>query len=181
MDNEIKQVVQAIWIILPAYVANGAPVVAVKVMNMLGLKRHPIDRGMIFVDGRRIFGDSKTWEGFAIGVCSGILTSAIQMVLEHPGTLYITYIGRGIALSLGAMVGDLLGSFIKRRLGLKSGDPLPVLDQTSFLFVALAIALPLKLIDITLSQLVYLVVVTVILHVATNYLAYKLGLKNVPW
>ncbi|MEM0372176.1 MAG: CDP-2,3-bis-(O-geranylgeranyl)-sn-glycerol synthase [Ignisphaera sp.] len=179
MNNEIKQLIQALWIILPAYTANGAPIIAAKIMDTFGFKKHPIDGGKMFIDGRRIFGDNKTWEGFIAGIIVGVLTSIIQMFFEVSISLHSLYLIRGIALGFGAMMGDLIGAFIKRRLGLKPGAPLPLIDQLSFLLVAIAVSL--KFIDITFKQFVYIVITTVILHITTNYLAYKLGLKNVPW
>ncbi|MEM1541098.1 MAG: CDP-2,3-bis-(O-geranylgeranyl)-sn-glycerol synthase [Ignisphaera sp.] len=178
MNSEIKQLIQALWTILPAYTANGAPIIATKITEIFGFKKHPIDGGRMFIDGRRMFGDNKTWEGFIAGIIVGVLTSIIQTFFEASVSLY-SYSIRGIALGFGAMVGDLLGAFIKRRLGLKPGAPLPLIDQLSFLLVAIAISL--KFINITFKQFIYVAVTTIVLHITTNYLAYKLGLKNVPW
>jgi CDP-2,3-bis-(O-geranylgeranyl)-sn-glycerol synthase len=174
----LEKVLILIWLVLPAYVANGAPVVGVKILDKLGYRRHPIDRGKHLFDGKRIFGDNKTWEGFLIGIASGTLAGVVQQFL---GDFDYIYIARGVALSIGAMVGDLLGAFIKRRLGIKPGDPLPFIDQTSFLYVALLVALPLNLLNISFIDFLILTIVTVFLHVLTNFVAYKLKLKHVPW
>lgn len=172
-----KEIADLVWIILPAYVANGAPVVGVKVLDSIGYKRHPIDRGKNFVDGKRIFGDNKTWEGFFIGVATGILVGLTQSYLVND----FLYFLRGATLSVGAMLGDLMGAFVKRRLSINPGDPLPLVDQTLFLFVAVSIALVLNLIKLTPKELLILTIITVFLHYSTNFIAYKLRLKKVPW
>ncbi|MEM2200595.1 MAG: CDP-2,3-bis-(O-geranylgeranyl)-sn-glycerol synthase [Ignisphaera sp.] len=174
----LKDVLTLIWIILPAYVANGSPVIGAKILDRAGFKRCPIDKGRHFIDGRRIFGDNKTWEGLAIGIVSGVIVGFIQFYLCYYD---LEYIIRSTALSVGAMVGDLLGAFIKRRLGIRPGDPLPFLDQTLFLFVALAFAYSLSVISITVLQLSVLTIITIFLHVVTNLISYKLKLKDVPW
>lgn len=174
----LRRVPVLLWLILPAYVANGAPVVGVKILGILGLRRHPIDCGRNFVDGRRVFGDNKTWEGLAIGVITGALVGLIQTAIESS---WYTGVARGLALGIGAMLGDLLGAFIKRRLGLRPGEPLPVLDQVLFLLVALALAYSLNLVDITVGELLVLIVITIALHLLTNYAAYMMKLKDVPW
>lgn len=181
MINELYQLLQLIWIILPIYTSNGAPVIASKIMNKLNIKRHPIDRGKIFIDGRRIFGDNKTWEGLLVGIITGFMTGVIQMFFNSLESMQLLYITRGTVMGLSAMIGDLLGAFIKRRLGLKSGEPLPILDQTTFFVIAIIVSVSLKLISITFFQFLYLLALTIVLHILTNYIAYKLKLKDVPW
>jgi CDP-2,3-bis-(O-geranylgeranyl)-sn-glycerol synthase len=154
----------------PCYVANATPVVVAKVVK----RTHPIDGGSCFLDGRRILGDGKSIEGFVSGIMSG---TAIGFALKQGGLLSVQ---EAFVLSLGTMLGDTLGSFVKRRLGIERGDPAPLLDQLTFLLVALL-----------LYQLVYgwldaltvviLVIVTPPIHLVTNYLAYKIGLKSKPW
>ncbi len=155
---------------LPCYVANAAPVVVAKLMP----RRHPIDFGLKFLDGRRIFGDSKSIEGFAAGVAAG---SAASLPLHALGLLSV---GEGVALACGAMLGDLLGSFVKRRLGLGPGAPAPLLDQLLFLITALALYQALfGLLEVPTA--IVLCLITPPLHLATNFVAYRLGLKDRPW
>lgn len=79
----------------------------------------PVDLGRGWHDGRRLFGDHKTWRGIGIAVPAGILAGA---VLGMSGWV-------GLIAALLSMAGDLLSSFIKRRLGLPCGDVAPGLDQ----------------------------------------------------
>ena len=104
------QFLEILLFILPAYFANASPV-------LLG-GGVPIDLGKKFSDGRRIFGDGKTIRGFVGGVSAGIILSAIVSILfplEIFGGFKLQFFS-GCLLSLGTLVGDLIGSFIKRRL-----------------------------------------------------------------
>jgi hypothetical protein len=86
-------------------VANGAPVIS----NTLLGKRlaRPIDNGLVLNDGHRLFGNKKTWRGLLSAV---LLTTAVAILLElEPLT--------GLLFGILTMTGDLLASFIKRRLG----------------------------------------------------------------
>ena len=57
-------ILQALWIILPAYVANASAL-------LIG-GGTPIDFGKKWKDGRRIFGDGKTWRGLISGAFLGM-------------------------------------------------------------------------------------------------------------
>jgi len=169
----LKQILDAIWFILPAYVANGAPVIASHIVR----HRHPMDFGLKFIDGRRVFGDSKSWEGFLFGIALGTVVASLQYLFCGKPLLIL----RGFVLSVGALLGDCVGAFIKRRLGIPPGKPAPLLDQLSFLVVAIAFTSALNLCTLTAYQLLILILLTPILHVLANTIAYLLGLKNVPW
>lgn len=157
--------------VLPAYFSNGAPV-------LFGGGR-PIDGGRRFWDGKPIFGPRKTIRGFVSGVLVGLLTGfTIGIVVGehvHPKPDAVS----GFLMGLGAMTGDLVGSFIKRRLNKPPGSPTPGLDQLDFLIGAIAFssAYAPPPIDILACALV----LTPFIHVLTSYGAYKLGLKKEPW
>ncbi|MEM1946342.1 MAG: CDP-2,3-bis-(O-geranylgeranyl)-sn-glycerol synthase [Candidatus Caldarchaeum sp.] len=158
--------------IFPAYVSNATPVVVSKMLKRL----HPIDRGYVFVDGRRLFGDGKTFEGFVSGTVAGfaaglLLSRALPWLLSLP---------EAFLLAVGALVGDVAGAFVKRRLGLQTGRPAPLLDQLGFLAVAFALVhstlgLPAWLDPLTVLSLMAF---TVFMHVGTNAVAYILRLKD---
>lgn len=161
-----------IWV-LPAYVANAAPVVTARLCRRRG-ELHPLDRGLTLRDGRRLFGENKTLEGFMGGLLGGAATS---LVMEHLGLHRLL---EGLTLSLGALLGDLLGAFLKRRLGLAPGAPAPLLDQLDFVFGAVLLR-SLLFGPVNLSTLTVLILVTPVIHFATNAVAYLLGLKRHPW
>ncbi len=178
MVFSIDTALMAVLFILPAYFANATPV-------LLG-GGTPVDLRRNFFDGKRLFGDGKTLRGFAAGIAAGALIAALEAYFL-PGTQFAflpspqLILLSGWALSLGTMLGDLAGSFIKRRLGMDRGNPSLVLDQLFFLFVALAFAYPFAAGLITIESFVFLVALTYVLHVGTNFAANKLGLKSVPW
>jgi len=62
-------IIEALWFIFPAYLANSAPV---DVSQIKALKKYgtPIDGGKTF-RGKRVLGDSKTWRGLYAGVIAG--------------------------------------------------------------------------------------------------------------
>lgn len=98
-------------------VANGVPVLTKKLLGeTLGL---PLDGGVTLPDGRPVFGRSKTIRGVVLAV----LCSAIA------GPLVGLDVATGVLVGLAAMAGDLVSSFIKRRLGLEPSSMAPGLDQ----------------------------------------------------
>lgn len=167
-------------LILPAYVANSIPVVFGRGAS--------VDGGRKFWDKRPLFGEGKTWRGLLSGITFGTL-SAIPLAAVFPENflpflLYNQQIVFAFALSLGAMAGDLLGSFLKRRQGIKSGEPSFLMDQLLFVFIALIFALaacPQLFSMLTLGDATIIVVMTYFLHVAFNGLAHASKLKKVPW
>ncbi len=160
-------VLYPLFYIWPAYIANGAPVLFGKGRRM------PLDLGMK-IGGKPIFGKHKTVRGLAGGLGAGILMAFIE-------SLFVPYmLPVGIALTVGTQVGDLSGSFIKRRLGTKEGSQIFLLDQYPFLIFALLFALPLGYMP-SLAGLLFLAILTGILHPLTNFLAHRLRIKGVPW
>jgi predicted MPP superfamily phosphohydrolase len=79
----------------------------------------PIDRGRKFLDGKPIFGPHKTYRGFIGGILSGVTV----------GVMFGFPIWLGLCTGTLSMLGDLISSFIKRRIEQPSGTIAPVLDQ----------------------------------------------------
>ncbi len=151
--------------IFPAYAANGAPVI-------FG-GGAPIDR-KAKLRGRRVFGNNKTIRGAVAGIVAG---SAVGLI-EYPFLHFMLPIA--VLLAVGAISGDLVGSFIKRQLGVRPGNGFPIMDQYGFFIVALLFAFSLGHMP-SLYGMLFLIVLTGLLHVATNRGAYALHLKSVPW
>lgn len=181
--HAVEAVVVAFWTMLPAYVPNNAAVLA-------GGGR-PIDGGRTWRDGNRLLGDGKTWRGTLFGTLAG---AALALVLDAVAPAVSSGLGLAlprfplvVALTLpfGAMLGDILASFLKRRSGRERGAAFPLLDQLDFVVVALAltaVAAPGWFRDtFTLTVVVVVLVLTPALHVLTNGIAYLLGLKDEPW
>lgn len=158
-------VVRSLEFIFPAYCANGAPV-------LVG-GGAPLDFGRNFVDGRRVFGNNKTFRGFLFGFAIGMLVGALEVVLFGYPLLFM-------ALSpAGALLGDLAGAFVKRRLNIPPGGLLPVVDQIDFVVGAMLFSLPLSIVSFELA--VVTLIITPPIHLLTNFAAYKLKLKSNPW
>jgi hypothetical protein len=79
----------------------------------------PVDGGYLLPDGRPLFGKHKTVRGILAGIIAG---GAIGLALSFPLWL-------GLATGLLSMSGDLVTSFVKRRLSFTSGSTAPGLDQ----------------------------------------------------
>mgnify|MGYP000350738519 CR=1 FL=1 len=165
--NFLNLILAALWFILPAYVANAAPVA-------LGGGR-PIDGGKKFRDGRPLLGPGKTIRGFLAGLVAGSSVGFIQGLAVGSCTLPAI----GLLLAVGALVGDLSGSFIKRRLNIPRGGAAPLLDQLGFVLMALLFASPLVI--PRWETILTLIVVTPPIHLGTNFIGYKLGMKKKPY
>jgi CDP-2,3-bis-(O-geranylgeranyl)-sn-glycerol synthase len=161
-------IVEALKFIFPAYCANAAPVLAGGGLSM--------DFGRNFLDGRRILGKNKTFKGFFFGWSIGILVGLVEGLVFG----FVPYTVLFIVLTpLGALFGDLVGAFIKRRLNIAPGGLLPVLDQVDFVIGAILFSLPLSIVSFELA--VAVIIITPPIHLFTNFLAFKLRLKNNPW
>ncbi len=79
----------------------------------------PLDRDALFIDGKPFFGNHKTIRGFLGGILAG---SFIGLILGIP-------FWAALSASTLSMVGDLLSSFIKRRLKSSEGTDYPIMDQ----------------------------------------------------
>ena len=97
--------------------ANGAPVIAKK---LLGSRlAYPLDGGKNFMDGRALFGNSKTIRG----IISSVLATSVGAVL-------IGYsMTTGALFATASLSGDLVSSFIKRRLNIPPSSRALGLDQ----------------------------------------------------
>ncbi|MDT7887519.1 MAG: CDP-2,3-bis-(O-geranylgeranyl)-sn-glycerol synthase [Desulfurococcales archaeon] len=174
IDDLPGLMVKVLFIYFPAMAANGAPVFI--------KKGTPIDLGKTFVDGKRVLGDGKTYEGLLVGIMFGSGVGAIYTsALGNPA--YIIY---SLVSSIGALLGDIIGAFIKRRLGIPRGAPAPLLDQLSFYLFA-NLLIKITGLDVSINHIIgvwefiFGALIVFILHISTNWGAYKLGIKSVPY
>ena len=127
---------------IPEMYLTALPVILAGILNMVFTKtkfyrRHnrPMDGGRCLSDGRRIFGENKTWVGFF----SMILLCALFQILvglllaafggESHNDLYRVYDNRlvynlavGFSLGLTYVLLELPNSFLKRRLDIAPGQ-----------------------------------------------------------
>ena len=158
-------VTSALLFIGPSYVANAAP--------LLFGGGPTLDGGRTLRDGQPIFGSHKTIRGVIAGILAGTFIGAVESLVD-PRLLLA-----GFMIGLGAVLGDLLGAFIKRRLRVEPGRAFPFLDQLDFVFGGLLVGYSFFPIGAFSALLV--VIVTPPIHLATNYGAYLLGIKKTHW
>ncbi len=174
-------IIIAIVAFIPAMAANSLAVI-------FGGK-YPIDRGAS-IGGKRILGDGKTWSGLLGGVLSaamlGLVIGTILDTLYPAGSKGYIII---FSLSLGALLGDICSSFIKRRLGRKRGERVPFMDEYDFVVGALLLTYAFEPAwvgdmyvgyDSGISLLIILILIP-LLHRTTNIIGYKIGMKKEPW
>ena len=177
-----------LWLFLPAMLPNSAAV-------LFGGKTK-MDFGKSW-RGKRIFGDGKSWRGFFGGAFSGI---ALGLVLLGIASIWDStdYWGYGgfwsnvcviVCLSFGAVLGDLMGAFIKRRMGLERGAKAPILDQYDFVIGAFLVTsvfctdwvYTTYVEGWHIAALIFLLLIMFAIHRVVNIEAYKLGYKKEPW
>lgn len=170
MDTTVISVLNmsgyVIYFMLPAYLANATA------LAFGGGK--PLDSGQKFTDGRRIFGDGVTWRGTLIGTGIGTLIGLLQGILS--GNI-IHGIFLGFFLGGGALIGDACGSFVKRRMNIKRGQPTLFLDQLDFVVVALLFASIIVILPF--YMVILILIISFILHLSANIIAYFFGIKKV--
>lgn len=107
----------------------------------------PLDGGRRWRDGRDLLGPNKTWRGVLLGVLAGAVAGPLIGVSWEIGAL----------AGLLAMVGDLLTSFVKRRLDRESGAAMIGLDQgleTLLPALVLAPAMGLGVLEVAIALLI---------------------------
>ena len=104
-------------LVLLLVISNGAPVLA---RLLLGQRfSQPLDRTLQFIDKKPLLGPAKTVRGIVSAI---VLTSLMA-------PLFDLSLSQGALFALLSMCGDLVSSFIKRRLGITSSRSAPLLDQ----------------------------------------------------
>jgi CDP-2,3-bis-(O-geranylgeranyl)-sn-glycerol synthase len=187
--DAVTVLAQAFWIIIPVYTANACAVIVGG--------GTPIDFGRKWRDGKRILGDGKTWSGLIIGTLLGMIAgfgcAIAASLLQQTDYAFLgltNFLGFPLmipilfSLCFGALLGDLVESFFKRRVGIERGADWIPFDQLDFLLGALLLSLLTSTIlqitgltpvnwffsTITIWQLLVLVVVTPFIHITANLL-----------
>ncbi len=191
LDPFESSALAVLWLLLPAYVANA-------LATLPRGRGPPMDFGRVWArDGRRVLGPSKSWSGFLFGGFVAMpvgLLEAWLILLAPPNLQLVPQFAPSLVaaipvvalLTFGAMSGDALGSFIKRRLGRESGARTLLLDQLPFVLVPIGLGLVFYrglFVGVfgSWEGVFWLLVYTLGLHTVFNWVGYKLGLKKVPW
>ena len=185
-------ILQALWLVLPAYIANASA--------LLVGGGTPIDFGKNWRDGRRILGDGKTWRGLISGAFVGLTGGfGLSVAAKYINMSDFAFLGlndfTGFPLMIpiigsicfGALLGDIIKSFFKRRIGKRRGEDWIPFDQIDFvlgvLFFSFLIAGLLQIFGITSNNWFFesftmwhvltLLIITPFLHLLTNYIHKK--------
>jgi CDP-2,3-bis-(O-geranylgeranyl)-sn-glycerol synthase len=161
------QALRILQLLVLMTLANGTPIVAKKIFGLRFAR--PLDTGILFFDGRPLFGPSKTIRGI---VASILITTASAPLI-------------GLDLTIGAIVagatiaGDLFSSFVKRRLNLPPSSQALGLDQVPeslFPMLACRDALSLTIVDIALGVGIFFTGELIL-----SRLLYKVHLRDEPY
>lgn len=173
MEFWIQFILRVSLIAIPLYLCNGLALVFGGTTS--------VDFGKKFIDGKRLLGDGKTFKGTAAGIFFAFL-GVLTLYLFFPqtnellGTNYLVY---GTLLAIGAVAGDFVGSFIKRRIGSQRGTSVFPLDQLDFVLGAFAVGAIVMV--PTILEMVFLLALTILAHILGNHIAFFARLKRSPW
>ncbi len=162
----------------------GAPLLHGPVLkwHLFPALRRPLDRG------RGWFGANKTWRGALFMTLGPVLAAlalslwpaywdAIPDAVRGAGALYL-----GLAVGIGLVVGELPNSFVKRRMGIPSGERGPLafslIDQFDFVPAIWLLLLPVYV--MSLPSLLLAVVVVSAVHMVINVIGYAVGARTAP-
>jgi CDP-2,3-bis-(O-geranylgeranyl)-sn-glycerol synthase len=167
--------------------ANIAPIPASKIS---WLKKYdaPMDFGKTY-RGKRIFGAHKTWRGLIVGIIVATLVLWLQqLAVEHfawaaslSGQVDYAQLPTlilGPLFAIGALGGDAVESFFKRRHNIPPGGTWFPWDQLDSVLGTAIVILPY--IVLSAWQYAFLIVVMPFLHVISTRIGYLVGLKDRP-
>jgi CDP-2,3-bis-(O-geranylgeranyl)-sn-glycerol synthase len=176
----ILDVLSALYYFGPAYAADVSPVIA---LHFLPRFDSAIDGGTS-LRGRRLLGSHKTWRGILACVVAGVATWEVQRRLYRMGLLrafaLVDYsaepIVPGLLMGLGAGVGDVFKSLLKRQMDIAPGSPWLLFDQLDFFvgafaFVSLVYVPPLGVV-LAVLPIVFLC------DIAATTILWRLGFKE---
>ena len=185
-------ILQSAYFLIPAYCANMIPPIA-KRFKMFEFLNIPVDFGKKSHDGRPIFGKNKTYRGFLVGIIGGLIGAFIQMFLfrfslfqtlsvngidyTNPQTIILI----GVLMGAGAITGDVIESYFKRRLNVDSGSSMAPWDQIDFVVGAYVFVFAFVYMYITWQLFICSLIITFFLTVIVNHVSYYLHIRNERW
>jgi CDP-archaeol synthase len=155
------------YLVILILVANGAPIL---IRNILGnIADCPLDAGKTLVDQHPVFGSSKTWRG----VFASVIFTVIAALLLGYDFVF------GLMVAVLAMAGDLLSSFIKRRLKMQPSRMALFLDQVpESLFPALYM---MQVLSLMWKDVLFIVMGFIVLGLVLSKILFRLGLRQRPY
>ncbi len=148
----------AFLLYLPAMIANMAPVIAAH-FNLFSALNRALDFGMHY-KGRALLGSHKTFRGLFVAIVVGACTGGAQAYVMHGDMLFGFFLGA--LMGFGAMAGDAIKSFFKRRMRIAPGSSWIPFDQIDFILGAtLAAMLVIKIpLEVVLVAIIFIGVVS---------------------
>jgi hypothetical protein len=147
-------------------VANGAPIIARDICQARW--NDPLDGGRLWSDGRPLFGPTKTVRGV---LAAGVATGCAALLVGLPGRT-------GVCIGLGAMCGDLVSSFIKRRCGMQSSESALGLDQSLEALVPAVVFR--RTFAFHAAEIVIIVLAFFVLEIGLSRVLYRLHIRDRP-
>ena len=163
-----------IWFLIPAFFANMAPVFVNKILKNKG---PPINI--------KLFGTHKTYRGFISGIISSLVIISLQVylyqytffknlsILDYNKINWMIY---GFLFGFGSMLGDLIKSFFKRRIGIKPGAIFIPFDQIDYI---LGSFLLLSLVYFP-GWIIFFIslIISFFANIIVNYIGYLLNFRD---
>lgn len=185
VENISSYAFTCVLFILPAYVGNMAPVFAKRVFK--DRFSTPIDFDRNFRN-TPIAGKNKTYRGLLAAIFLSTVIVLIQKVVYFEPFINsislidyskINWLLWGLLMGSGAMIGDLIKSIIKRRIGKKPGESWKPLDQVDFLGGALFLCSPLYLPSLDIILGIFVLLPT--LKISLDRIGYHLKIHDAKW
>lgn len=162
-----EPILAAMRVLLLLGVANSVPIFARKLLK--NRFSAPLDGGLKFIDGRPLLGESKTIRGLVLSIASTAL------IAPWLGFEWVT----GAGLASVSMLGDLLSSFAKRRLGLRTHSQAFGLDQIPESLLPLLVFQ--ERLGLTIVEIAAITVAFLVLELVLSRLFYKLHIRERPY
>lgn len=159
----------ALLFFLPAGIANMTPVFVNKI-PVINRWKTPISK--------KYLGANKTWRGLLSGTLVAALSAILISKLNTNTVVTIPAFWVGFLLGLGALVGDSVESFFKRKKGVKPGASWFPFDQTDYIIGGLLFILPF--VPVPFWAIATIIIVYFGLHLLVSYIGFLLGLKDKP-
>lgn len=170
--NVARIILESLYFMLPAYAANMAPVFAKK---LLGARwSTPINE--------RALGAHKTYRGFVAGILAAIAVVSVQRYWQDFALLPYAQLNvwvYGFLFGCGALAGDAVKSYFKRRRAIAPGQPWLPWDQVDFSIGTLMALAPIYLPP--LPHIVCILVLSPILSWCANRIGFMLRIKETKW
>ena len=179
-------ILSCLYFFLPAYFTNMTPPL-IKKISLFDFLDKPVDFNKKFKK-EPLLGSHKTWRGVILGILIGFLVTILQGYLYQFSAVQklaffnykeINIFLFGFLISSGAVFGDLLFAFIKRRIKIKPGARFLPFDQTNYVIGVFIFLTPFFKIDILIWLTLF--VLTFFLHIIFNRIGYYLKLHQARW